>query len=74
MNSEYEKYSAKIDALCEKYGFTHCDKCPLFWACCDARKDTETESEYTERIEKALVKAYKEKVEKEQQQQGNTQA
>ncbi len=59
MANEYKEYSAKISEICQKYNFPNCIKCPLYCACCSEKQDTETAAEYTERIETALVEAYK---------------
>lgn len=57
--NEYRKYSAEIDCICQQYGYKNCEKCPLFSACNTERQDRETQTEFTERSEKALAEAYK---------------
>lgn len=57
--NEYGKYSAEIAAICQKYGYKNCEKCPLFSACNTERQDGETQTDFTERSEKALAEAYK---------------
>ena len=57
--NEYGKYSAEIAAICQQYGYKNCEKCPLFSACNTERQDGETQTELTERSEKALAEAYK---------------
>lgn len=59
MGNEYQKYRTKITEICDQYGYQNCEQCPLFYACCSQRKEQETGIQYTERIENALVKAYK---------------
>lgn len=57
--NEYGKYSAEIAAICQQYGYKNCEKCPLFSACNTERQDEETQTEFTERSERALAEAYK---------------
>ena len=64
--NEYGKYSAEIAAICQQYGYDNCEKCPLFSACNTERQDGETQTEFTERSEKALAEAYKNLQEKNQ--------
>lgn len=57
--NEYAKYSGKINEICQQYGYKNCEKCPLFSACNTEKQTGETQMEYTERSEKALVATYK---------------
>lgn len=57
--NEYKEYSEKITEICLQYGYKNCEKCPLFSACDTEKQDGETQAEYTERSEMALVEAYK---------------
>ena len=57
--NEYGKYSAEIATICQQYGYKNCEKCPLFSACNTERQDGETQTDFTERSEKALAEAYK---------------
>lgn len=57
--TEYEKYYPEIENICKEYGFTKCERCPLYSACQTERKDEETQGEYAERWETAIVQAYK---------------
>lgn len=61
MQNEYSgKTGEKIAEICKQYGFTKCEKCPLYTACNTVREDGETQEEYTRRWEKEMVNAYKE--------------
>ncbi len=61
--NEYGKYQAEIAAICGQYGYTQCEKCPLYSGCNTERRDGETQAEFTERSEKALAEAYKKMME-----------
>ena len=65
--NDYGKYQSEIVAICQHYGYTNCEKCPLFAACDTEKQDDETQTEYTERSEKALAEAYKKMMEENQQ-------
>ena len=44
--------------FCDKYAFTHCEKCPLYKACCGFENDmSKTTKENEKRWEAGLVSA-----------------